>query len=88
MTTHEQACLLENLRFHAGEVGNDPKFTQQLAALADVYVNDAFAVCHRQQSSVTVRAQPGSRVLGVEARSGCSQRVAILTASYVTYGGV
>ncbi|HEX5854946.1 MAG TPA: phosphoglycerate kinase, partial [Thermoanaerobaculia bacterium] len=34
--------VLENLRFHAGEEGNDPAFSRQLAALADVYVNDAF----------------------------------------------
>lgn len=48
-----QVCLLENLRFHAGEVDNCQEFAQQLASLADVYVNDAFAVCHRQQASVT-----------------------------------
>ena len=34
--------LLENLRFHAEETGNDPAFAKQLAALGDVYVNDAF----------------------------------------------
>lgn len=55
---HRQACLLENLRFHAGEVNNDTGFAQQLAALADVYVSDAFAVCHRQQASVTVGVDP------------------------------
>jgi phosphoglycerate kinase len=44
--------LLENLRFHAGETENDPVFSEQLARLADVYVNDAFAVSHRAHASV------------------------------------
>src|SRR4051794_23528492 len=39
--------LLENLRFHAEEEQNDPEFAKQLAALADVYVNDAFGSAHR-----------------------------------------
>jgi len=44
--------LLENLRFHPEEEKNDPQFSQQLAELADVYVNDAFAVAHRAHASV------------------------------------
>jgi phosphoglycerate kinase len=44
--------LLENLRFYAEEEGNDAAFSKQLAALADVYVNDAFAVSHRAHASV------------------------------------
>lgn len=44
--------MLENLRFHAAEQANDPGFAEQLAALCDVYVNDAFAVCHRANASV------------------------------------
>lgn len=47
-----EVVLLENLRFHAGEEGNDPEFARQLAALADIYVNDAFAVSHRAHASV------------------------------------
>ena len=43
--------LLENLRFHAGEEANDPAFSQQLAKLADVYVNDAFGTAHRAHAS-------------------------------------
>jgi phosphoglycerate kinase len=44
--------MLENLRFHAEEQANDPEFARQLAALAEVYVNDAFAVAHRAHASV------------------------------------
>ncbi|HHO48499.1 MAG TPA: phosphoglycerate kinase [Desulfobacteraceae bacterium] len=44
--------LLENLRYHAGEEQNDPEFARGLAALADMYVNDAFAVSHRAHASV------------------------------------
>ena len=44
--------LLENLRLHAAEKKNDPEFSKQLAKLAEVYVNDAFAVAHRAHASV------------------------------------
>jgi phosphoglycerate kinase len=43
--------LLENLRLHAGEEGNDSKFAGELAALGDVYVNDAFGTAHRAHAS-------------------------------------
>lgn len=45
--------FLENLRFNAGEKSNDPVFAKDLASLADVYVNEAFSVCHRDQASVS-----------------------------------
>ncbi|MDP2598225.1 MAG: phosphoglycerate kinase [Candidatus Liptonbacteria bacterium] len=45
--------VLENIRFWRGEVENDPKFAHELAPLADFYVNDAFAVSHRANASVT-----------------------------------
>lgn len=48
-----EVILLENLRFNKGEYENDPKFAATLAGLADIYVNDAFAVCHRDQASVS-----------------------------------
>lgn len=44
--------LLENLRFDPGEEADDPSFAAELAALADLYVNEAFAVCHRAAASV------------------------------------
>ena len=46
-----QIALLENLRFHAGEEANDPEFAQSLAALAECFVMDAFAVTHRAHAS-------------------------------------
>ncbi len=45
--------MLDNLRFYQGEYDNDPDFAKDLAALADIYVNDAFAVSHRAQASVS-----------------------------------
>jgi phosphoglycerate kinase len=47
-----QVLMLENLRFHGGEEANDDAFAQQLAALGDVYVDDAFAAAHRAHASI------------------------------------
>ncbi len=45
-------CLLNNLRFHSGEIENNQKFAQKLASLADVYINEAFATSHRSHASI------------------------------------
>lgn len=49
--------LLENLRFHPEETKNNDDFGRELAALADIYVNDAFAVAHRAHASVVAVAK-------------------------------
>lgn len=46
-----EVIMLENVRFHAGETRNDPEFARQLAALADLYVDDAFGTAHRAHAS-------------------------------------
>lgn len=47
-----EIVMLENLRFHSGEEKNDPQFAKELASLADVAINDAFGVSHRNAASV------------------------------------
>ncbi len=52
-----EVLLLENLRYHSEEEQGDTDFAQQLSALGDVYVNDAFGTAHRAHASTTVVAQ-------------------------------
>ncbi|MDA8164561.1 MAG: phosphoglycerate kinase [Desulfobacteraceae bacterium] len=61
-----EVLMLENLRFHPQETENDPEFSRQLAALADIYINDAFAVSHRAHASVVgVAAASSQRAAGM-----------------------
>ncbi len=49
----QRIILLENLRFHKEEEANDTSFSKALAALAEVYVNDAFGAAHRAHASIS-----------------------------------
>jgi phosphoglycerate kinase len=69
-----QVALLENLRFYKGETENDDKFSRELAADMDVYVNDAFGVVHRSHASVAgitkyIRVKAAGLLLEKEMRS-------------------
>jgi len=56
--------LLENLRFHPGEEANDANFAGALAALGDIYVNDAFSAAHRAHASTEAIARVLSSAAG------------------------
>lgn len=73
-TEVEEACsmlrpgeviMLENLRFHPGETENDPAFSESLARLGDLYVNDAFGAAHRAHASVVGVAERLPAVAGL-----------------------
>lgn len=53
----KEILLLENIRYYPEEKNNDPGFIKKLSELADVFVNDAFGVCHRADASVVGVAQ-------------------------------
>ena len=57
--------MLENVRFHSGETKNDPAFSRQLAALGELYVNDAFGAAHRAHASTAGIAQYLPAVAGL-----------------------
>ena len=57
--------MLENVRFHPGETKNDPVFATQLAALGDLFVNDAFGAAHRAHASTAGIAQHLPAVAGL-----------------------
>jgi phosphoglycerate kinase len=75
-----QVALLENVRFHPGEEKNDPEFARQLAALGDVYVNDAFSAAHRAHASTTALA----RLLPAAAGRLMQEELQALTAALET----
>jgi len=52
LSNNKTIYIIENTRFYPGEKKNDSEFAKKLAALADVYVNDGFGVCHRNDASV------------------------------------
>ena len=56
-TSPKRIFMLENIRFFPGEERNDAALARSLASLADFYVNDAFAVCHRKNASVSAVAK-------------------------------
>ena len=60
-----EIVMLENVRFHPGETKNDPVFAKQLAALGDLYVNDAFGAAHRAHASTVGIAQYLPAVAGL-----------------------
>src|ERR1700682_4846891 len=60
-----EIVMLENVRFHAGETKNDPDFARQLAALGELYVNDAFGTAHRAHASTVGIAQYLPAVAGL-----------------------
>ncbi len=52
-----EVLVLENLRYEAGETENDEGFAEELASMADVYINDAFGACHRAHASIEAMAK-------------------------------
>lgn len=61
-----EVLLLENLRFDPREKKNDPAFAKELAALGDMYVNDAFTNCHREHASMVALAQELPAYMGLQ----------------------
>jgi phosphoglycerate kinase len=65
--------LCENLRFYGGEEKNDPAFAEQLAALGDIFVNDAFSAAHRAHASTyglaTLRPAYAGRLMEAELKA-------------------
>lgn len=61
-----QVLLLENLRYETGEEANDEEFAKELAAYADIYVNDAFSNAHRNHASMTSVAKLLPSYMGLQ----------------------
>lgn len=73
----KEVVLLENLRYYAEEEANDPGFVKQLAALGDMYVNDAFSVDHRAHASTAglAGALPGYAGLSLAKEVDAIERI-------------
>ena len=68
MENFETILLLENLRFYNGEQATNDEFAKMLSGLADIYINDAFGVMHRNETSVSLLAnhfEPGTKACGL-----------------------
>lgn len=77
-TLSNNLSILENIRFHEGEEKNDPKFAQQLAGLAEIYVNDSFDTSHRDHASVSGVAKLLPHFAGLRLELEISELSAIL----------
>lgn len=77
-----EIVMLENIRFYREETDADPAFAKMLASLADVYVNDAFAMMHRNEASVSVVENflPSYAGLNVEKEIGGLNKLLTLNA--------
>ena len=75
--------LLENLRFHPGEKGNDPQFADRLSSGMEIYCNDAFATCHRSHASiVSVPAKCSRAVAGFLVKTEIDQLSPVLASDF------
>src|SRR3989338_7046767 len=74
-----EILMLENVRFEKGEEANDSKFVKALAKLGDIFVNDAFGVCHREAASVSGVAKllPSYAGLLLEAEVSALEKVMV-----------
>ncbi|MGF1649251.1 MAG: phosphoglycerate kinase [Hyphomicrobiaceae bacterium] len=72
--------LLENIRFYPGEESNDPGFVRALAALGDIYVNDAFSAAHRAHASTEGLAKALPAVAGRQMQAELEALSAVLDA--------
>jgi phosphoglycerate kinase len=72
-----KCVLLENCRFNKGEKKDDEGLAKKMAALCDIYVNDAFATAHRAERRRT----------GCEVRAGCVRGAAAFLQSSMLWGG-